>query len=263
MVSVIVPTFNSVRFLKECLRSARQQTYGSIEVVIVDRYSTDGTREIAESYGARIIQARAERSEARNIGAEKATGRLIFFMDSDMELDLSVVDKCVKEIGEGFDAVIVPEISAGEGFWAKCKALEKACYIGDDTIEAARFFKRSTFDFVNGYDPELLFGEDKDLDIRIRKAGFKVGRVKAALQHHEGMISLRETMLKKHHYGKTLSRYRKKHSGEAKQQLNLIRPAFIRNWRKLAKDPAHALGIFLMKSCEFGVVKLGNHVGER
>ena len=47
LVSVVVPTFNSERFLEECLRSIREQTYSNVEVIAVDNYSTDKTREIA------------------------------------------------------------------------------------------------------------------------------------------------------------------------------------------------------------------------
>jgi len=264
LVSVIIPTKDSAETIEICINSVMEQTYPNIEVVVVDGYSSDGTREIAEKFGAKIIEAQAMMSRARNIGAKEAIGDLILFLDSDMELDSTVVQSCVEKVGEHkCDAVIIPEVSVGESFWARCKALEKACYIGDDTIEAARFLKRSAFNTVNGYDPELLFGEDKDLDIRIRKAGFKIGRVNAFVQHHEGKLSLRETMLKKNHYGRTLNRYRRKHSNEAKQQLKLIRPAFIRNWRKLARDPIHALGMFFMKFCEFGAVEWGYMVDKK
>lgn len=47
------------------------------------------------------------------------------------------------------------------------------------------------------------------------------------------------------------------HLEEAKQQLKLFRPAFIKNWRKLLKNPMYTLGMFFMKTCEFAVVWLG------
>ena len=52
--------------------------------------------------------------------------------------------------------------------------------------------------------------------------------------------------------------YRKKHPKEASVQLRLIKPAFLRNWRKLAKDPAHASGMLFMKVCEFGAAWIGS-----
>jgi len=251
LVSVVVPTFNSERFLGRCLASVRAQSYGNVEVVVVDNYSTDKTRSIAEKYGAKIVLCKAGRSRARNVGAGYAKGEFVFSVDSDMELTPYVVSECVGRVESGFGAVIVPEFSVGEGFWAKCKALEKACYVGDDTIEAARFFRRGVFEDIGGYDVGLEAGEDWDLNQRVSKAGYQIGRVDAFIKHNEGRLSLRETMFKKHYYGKTLWRYQAKHSEEAKQQLRLIRPAFVRNWRRITEDPVHALGMFFMKNCEF------------
>jgi len=253
LVSVVVPTFNSERFLERCLRSVRAQTYGSIEVIVVDNYSADRTRrEIAEKYGARVVLCRAGRSRARNVGAGLAKGEFIFSIDSDMELTPRVIEDCVRKVlVEGFDAVIVPEVSVGEGFWAKCRALEKLCYIGDDLIEAARFFRREVFERVGGYDGELVFGEDWDLCQRVRKAGYRVGRVKAFIRHNEGRLSLREAVLKKRYYGKTLKHYKLKHPDEARWQLALVRPAFTRNWKRLMVNPLHASGMLILKTCEY------------
>jgi glycosyltransferase involved in cell wall biosynthesis len=159
------------------LRSIREQTYENIEIIVVDSYSSDDTRKIAKKFGAKITEIKARRSRARSVGAEKARGDFILSLDSDMELTPTVVEKCVRKVGDGFDAVIIPEVSIGVGFWARCKAVEKSCYIGDELIEASRFFKRETFESVKGYDPELEAGEDWDLNQRIRKARYRIGRI--------------------------------------------------------------------------------------
>jgi glycosyltransferase involved in cell wall biosynthesis len=256
LVSVVVPTFNSERFLERCLRSVTEQTYPCIEIIVVDNYSTDKTKEIAKRYGARIISSDAKRSEARNIGAEGANGAWVFFVDSDMELCVSVVDECLRKIGRGYGGIIVPEVSVGNGFWAKCKALEKSLYVGNDLIEAARFFRKSVFESLGGYDLDLEAGEDWDLSQRIRKSGYRIGRIEATIKHDEGRLSLVRTMQKKGYYGKTLKRYALKHHADAKRQLGLIRPAFLTGWKKLARDPIHALGMIVMKACEFLATKL-------
>jgi glycosyltransferase involved in cell wall biosynthesis len=257
LVSVIIPTKNSGDTLEKCLKSIRGQTYSSIEIIVVDCFSGDKTRKIAEDYGATICESTAKRSQARNIGAQKAMGDLFFFVDSDMELLPSVVAECIKKIRERYDGVIVPEVSVGEGFWAECKALEKACYVGDDTIEAARLFTKNVFESICGYDSELEAGEDWDLSQRTTKAGYQIGRIGAFIMHNEGRLSLRETMLSKHYYGHAFEHYRVKHPQEAKYQLKLIRPAFIKNWKKLAKDPVHASGMLFMKACESAAVWFG------
>jgi glycosyltransferase involved in cell wall biosynthesis len=262
LFSVIIPTKNSEAAIEKCLKSIKKQTYHNLEVIVIDGFSTDKTRKIAENYGAITVLTKDRRSKARNIGSQKAKGDLFFFLDSDMELDPNVFSECIEKVREGYQAVIIPEVSVGKGFWAQCKKLEKSCYIGDENIEAARVFERKTFESVKGYDEELEAGEDWDLNQRVKKSSFSVGRIHALIKHQEGSLTLLGTVRKKYQYGKTLGTYQRKHPNMAKQQLRLIRPAFIVNWRKLANDPIHAIGMLVMKTCEFGAGWLGSISGE-
>jgi glycosyltransferase involved in cell wall biosynthesis len=263
LVSVIIPTKNSEKTLGICLKSIVEQTYPSIDILVVDNYSVDGTRELAEKFCVKVIESRVGRSGARNLGAKNTIGDFILSLDSDMELTYGVVEECVKKAKEGYDSIIIPEVSVGEGFWAECKALEKSCYIGDALIEASRFFTRDAFETVAGYDSELEAGEDWDLNTRIRKAGYAIGRISSRIKHHEGRLSLRKTTMKKYQYGKTLEKYKRKHPTEAKQQLKLIRPAFLRSWRTLARNPIHTMGMLLIKTCEIGATGLGYFTEKR
>jgi glycosyltransferase involved in cell wall biosynthesis len=258
LVSIIVPTKNSENSIDNCLKSISEQTYLNIEIIVVDNFSKDKTREIAQKY-AKVLLKGPERSSQRNFGARSARGNYLFFIDSDMELSSTVVEECVKAtVCNHVNAVVVPEVSFGEGFWTKCKALERSCYVGDDTIEAARFFGKDVFFSVGCFDEEITGQEDWDLNVRISKAGFKIRRINSFIRHNEGRLSLQKTMIKKRNYGKTLKIYTTKHPEEASAQLTLIRPAFIRNWRKLAKDPVHASGMIFMKFCEFGAGWIGS-----
>ena len=70
-----------------------------------------------------------------------------------MELTPKVVEECVlKIIRDKADAIMIPEIRVGEGFWAKCRAVERLTYIGDPLIESARFFRREVFEKVGVFD---------------------------------------------------------------------------------------------------------------
>jgi len=258
LVSVIVPTKDSEVTISKCLESIRNQTYPNIEIIVVDNFSRDGTKEIAQKYGSVCVRG-PERSSQRNLGSRNANGDYLFAVDSDMKLTSRVVEECIKEaLIEKADAIIVPEVSVGEGFWAKCKILERSCYIGDENMEAARFFRKDVFFEVGGYDEELTGTEDWDLSLRIKKAGHKMGRINAFIEHNEGKLTLRQTMLKKHSYGKTLRRYRIKHPEEAKHQLRLTRSAFVKNRKRLFRHPIHAIGMFVMKTCEFAAGYTGS-----
>ena len=237
--------------------SIKAQSYSNIEIIIVDNCSTDKTREIAENLGAIVIATHAKRSEARNLGAERSHGEMLFFVDADMELDSSVISECVAKVRAGYDGIIIPEFSIGKSFWAKCKALEKSFYVGDDTIEAIRFLRRTVFESIRGYTSDLEAGEDWDLTNRIRQLGFRSTRVISFIKHNEGKLSLSVAFLKKHYYGKTLRCYRINHPNEKSHSLRVLRPTFIRNWRKLERDPIHGVGMFFMKSLEFMAILLG------
>lgn len=258
LVSVIVPTKNSAGTIEMCLKSIKEQTYPDIEIIVVDNYSEDGTAEIARKY-AQVFVKGPERSTQRNHGAENAKGNYLVFIDSDMELTSTVIEECVHEIvSDDIGAVVIPEISVGEGFWTRCKALERSCYIGDDTIEAARFFDKNVFQKMKGYDETIAGGgEDWDLPQRVKIAGYKIGRIDSLIKHNEGRLSLLKTMNKKYYYAKTIRNYMKKHPEMAKKQLVLIRPAFIRHWQHLACDPIYTVGFIFMKCCEFGAASLG------
>jgi hypothetical protein len=68
LVSVVVPTRDSIRTIERCLRSIREQTWPVVDLVVVDNYSTDGTWEVDQEFAHWAIQADPERSTQRNAG---------------------------------------------------------------------------------------------------------------------------------------------------------------------------------------------------
>jgi glycosyltransferase involved in cell wall biosynthesis len=89
MVSIVVPTYNKREFLTDALKSAVDQSYGSIEVIVVDDGSTDGSGNVADAFASshpamRVVhQQNGGLSNARNRGIQEARGELIFFHDAD------------------------------------------------------------------------------------------------------------------------------------------------------------------------------------
>lgn len=256
LVSIIVPTKNSAFFIERCLKSIKNQTYINIEIIVVDNDSSDCTLELANKYADRILKKGPERSVQRNFGVEKSKGQYVLIIDSDMELSKSVIKGCVKKAKKGFGAVIMPEESFGEGFWAQCKKLERSFYIGVDWMEAARFFDKKVFLGVGGFDNHLISGEDWDLSQRV-KTRTQIGRVSDLIFHNEGRINLAKTLKKKIYYARHFDKYlSKNHAGP---QISLIAryKLFLSRPKKLFKKPILGLGMLFMKTCEFGFGGLG------
>ncbi len=89
LVSVIVPAYNIAEYLPRCLESILAQTYGELEVIVVDDGSKDGTGAIIDAFAARDSRVKAIHKEnggvtsARLRGVAEATGKWISFVDGD------------------------------------------------------------------------------------------------------------------------------------------------------------------------------------
>jgi len=83
--SIIIPVYNSVRTIKECLEAVYKQTYENYEVIIVDDCSKDNSIEIASQFPCKIIKndSNLGAAKTRNKGAKEASGDVLYFIDAD------------------------------------------------------------------------------------------------------------------------------------------------------------------------------------
>lgn len=98
-VSIIVPVYNSSKYLKKCVESLLNQSYKNLEIILVDDGSTDNSRqyirEYMESFPEKVKGVFLENggvSRARNIGIKEATGKLIAFCDADDYLSKTYIE---------------------------------------------------------------------------------------------------------------------------------------------------------------------------
>ena len=88
-ISVIVPVYNARRYLETCIASVLSQSYSSLELLLIDDGSTDGSGAICDAWQAKDSRVRVIHTEnrgvssARNTGIETATGDYIAFLDAD------------------------------------------------------------------------------------------------------------------------------------------------------------------------------------
>lgn len=258
LVSIIIPTKNSGKFLDSCLNSIKKQSYKNIEVLLIDGNSKDKTKLISKKYNAQIIQYhpkiemnKFDAPYRRNYGVKKAKGKFVYYIDADMSLSKDLIKEAVNLCNK-FDALILPEDSYGEGIWAQAKNLERRCYWGDDTVEAPRFFKKLVWDKLGGLDESLGGGgDDWDLYQKLLENDYKVGRTKNIVLHNEGKLQLTKLIKKRFMYGLDSANYLAKRPYMATKSYFPIRKAYIKNWRMFLSRPKDT-GVFItMRFAEY------------
>jgi glycosyltransferase involved in cell wall biosynthesis len=110
LVSIIIPTYNEEKTLPKTLESIKKQTYPNIEVIVIDSNSTDNTKNIAKSLGARVINYEGKLLGARHIGIKKARGKYILLLDADQILEKKAVENALKKM-ENCDMLVFEEQS--------------------------------------------------------------------------------------------------------------------------------------------------------
>jgi glycosyltransferase involved in cell wall biosynthesis len=265
VVSVIVPAYNSAPLLRDFLGACHASEYRDFEVIVNDDVrSTDGTRTLVEEFragGLQVTYLRENRSMAqgRKRGAAEARGSILLHLDSDMTVTPGLLGECAELLSGDYDALVVPEESIGTTFWARCKWLEKKIYDGVEQIESLRCVRRDVYDKLGGHDERMVFSEDKDFDLRVRKAGYHVGRTRNFLYHNEGELRLRKTMRKKLGYSGTADLFAGEHPEAYRWQTNILHRfgLYLRNYRYAFSHPLLYGGLWVMKAGEFGYGAVG------
>ncbi len=110
-ISVIIPTLNEEHYIRRSLGSLKKQTFKDFEIIVVDGHSTDKTLIIAKRYGARVVSA-ARRGpwNAKNVGAKKARGKLLLFLDADTAVPRDYLSMISEELKNTRVALIGPEV---------------------------------------------------------------------------------------------------------------------------------------------------------
>jgi len=179
--SLVIPTLNEEKKLPLLLKTISLQTYNAFEVIIVDSLSTDKTKSIAHSFKKKLpslkfIQGKFKNvSQARNYGASLSEGEFLVFFDADVKIESTFLEEINKKINQLNIEALTVWNRAEKGFKNKLiffllnLSMSLFQKIKPAANGACIIVKRSFFDKVQGFDEEIVFGEDFDLIQRLAK----------------------------------------------------------------------------------------------
>lgn len=104
LVSIIVPVYNTEKYISKCLYSLTQQNYTHIEIIAIDDGSTDNSLSILNKISTTdnrlkvFSQPNQGVSAARNLALSKTTGEYVMFVDADDWIDVSTIEECLRAI---------------------------------------------------------------------------------------------------------------------------------------------------------------------
>ena len=106
LISVIVPAYNAEKCIKRCLNSIINQTYRNLQIIVINDGSADCTKKILEEYlkdDSRLVvinQNNTGVSQARNNGIKRATGKYLYFVDSDDYIKSDMIEKLYTQLSK-------------------------------------------------------------------------------------------------------------------------------------------------------------------
>jgi len=227
-VSIITVSYNSSSTIRETIESVLAQDYPSIQYIIVDGDSNDGTQEIVKSYGDRIAMFKSERDnglyDAMNKGIDMATGDVIAILNSD---DLYADNQVISRVVSVFDRGNVDVVYGDLVYFDTAKPDRAIRYYRGGTFSLRRvryglmpphptfFIGKSVYEKYGKFDLQFKLSADFDLILRflgVHKVPFTYmpevlvrmrtgGKSTSSLRHtiqmkREDLISCRKNGLK-------------------------------------------------------------------
>lgn len=193
VVSVVVTCYNKSAYVAEALSSIHEQSYPSVEVIIVDDGSTDGSLAILEKFANShdnvqlIAQSNHGVSAARNTGIKAAKGLYVISLDADDRIDPTYVESCVEVLETHPDVKVVQ--TRARYFGAKTGIFQLPDYSYDallwsNIIHYCAMYRRDDFISCGGYNTNMVHGlEDWDFWLSLLKPEDKVYTIDEELFH--------------------------------------------------------------------------------
>ena len=232
--TVIIPVYNRPDEIRELMESLKEQTAKPFELLIVEDGSKDRCDFLLDEYRPFFpidyyYKENGGRSEARNYGLARAAGDYLLFFDSDVILPPRYFEVLSAQLdADPADCFGGPD-AADASFNTVQKAISHSmtCFWTTGGIRGGKRqmesfcprtfnmgMSRKVYETVGGF--EDMLGEDIDLSLRIRAAGFKTRLIREAFVYHKRRVSLKRFFLQVSNFGQARIWLHIKHPGSMK-----------------------------------------------
>ncbi|MDP8213494.1 MAG: glycosyltransferase [Candidatus Zapsychrus exili] len=196
-VSVVIPAYNCEKNISKTLNAVLNQSYGDVELIVVDDESTDNTRNLVSNFKdvKYFYQKNQGPAQARNFGAKNATGEIVFFTDSDCVPQKDWIKNAIVH----FDDKAVAVVSGSYGIANNNNLLARCIY--KEILFRHQFLmpqrskvfgsynfgiRRNIFEEVGGFNTSYpsASGEDNDLSYKLVELGYKIYFEPSSLVDH-------------------------------------------------------------------------------
>jgi glycosyltransferase involved in cell wall biosynthesis/peptidoglycan/xylan/chitin deacetylase (PgdA/CDA1 family) len=266
--SIVIPTFRRRELVSRCLAALSRQDVEDFEVIVVVDGSTDGTagvlRQLPVPFPLTVIEQRNQgAAAARNRGVGAARGRLLLFLDDDMEADPGLLRAHEAAHRNGADAVVghiplhpdTPRsfVTDGTARWTAQRARRLESTGGvvtiDDVLTGQLSVRCELFTGIGRFDEAFTndgtFGnEDTDLGRRLLDGGHRVVYARDAVTWQRYVVGPEDLLRQARQLGRADVRYLDKHPAEAQRIRRVRHAGAVWNrwgWRPLTRRPAAAM----------------------
>ena len=264
-ISVVIPTYQRAKLVQSCVYSVAKNHYnGQVEIIVVVDGSTDETvetlRALKLSKPLQIVEQKNKgAASARNAGAQVATGKILLFVDDDMQADVSLLTEHAKFHCDGAQAVLghIPLhpdspptlVSKGVGEWANRRrdrlAKPKSHLTLYDLLSGQLSVRRDIFQDLGGFDTDFTAGggygdEDLDFCCRLIDCGAKIAFNPAAISWQRYDVLPKVYFRQWHQAGMADVTFARKHPKRAAELFflhHIHHPVTRFLWRPLAAVP--------------------------
>jgi len=201
-ISIITPSFNSAKFIDDCIQSVVNQRYPSYEHVIVDGGSTDNTLEILKKYPH--LKWMSEKDEgvydAMNKGIKLSTGQIIGILNSDDYYESNIFETVANVFEEHRDVGVLHgnmKVLYNNNQFVVSRSKEYQKYYCMWVKHATCFIRKDVYDTFGMYDIRFKIQADFDLMLRYRKRGVKLFRLNRVISNFRvGGLSTKQWSLR-------------------------------------------------------------------